>query len=91
MIDQSEADADEENAHMEDVNSVQEIVQKETGKKIRFLYKFARGISLSSFGVQVADMAGIDKKVIERAKGISSSFNSNIEVLKKRAKALSLS
>ena len=34
-------------------------------------------------------MAGIDSAVIERAKGISSSFNSNIEVLKKRAKALS--
>ena len=40
--------------------------------KIRFLYKFSPGISLSSFGVRVAEMAGISQSVLTKAEDVSN-------------------
>ena len=40
---------------------------KEVGNKVVFLRKLKRGGSAHSFGIHVAEMAGMPRKVIERA------------------------
>jgi DNA mismatch repair protein MSH6 len=42
--------------------------------KIQFLYKFVRGECPSSFGLNIALMAGLPAKVIEIAKKQSDNF-----------------
>ena len=59
-----------------------ELVQVNRNGKVRFLYKFMPGISLSSFGVSVAEMAGIDRKVLDKASKVSSEFKSTITEIK---------
>ncbi len=44
------------------------IAVKEVGKKIIFLRKLKRGGSEHSFGIHVAEMAGMPRKVLERAR-----------------------
>lgn len=63
LIDQSEEDDD---VQMVSPNKT-DVVQQNLHKKVRFLYKFVPGVSLSSFGVSVAQMAGIDKCILDRA------------------------
>ena len=36
--------------------------------KIKFLYKFKKGVATESFGIHIAKLAGINEKVIEKAK-----------------------
>ncbi len=47
------------------------ITVKEVGDSIVFLHKIIRGAANRSFGVEVAELAGVPAKVIERAKEIS--------------------
>ncbi|MGN1201077.1 MAG: DNA mismatch repair protein MutS [Candidatus Caccovivens sp.] len=47
------------------------ITVKEVGDTIVFLHKIIRGAANRSFGVEVAELAGVPAKVIERAKEIS--------------------
>jgi DNA mismatch repair protein MutS len=51
------------------------VLIRECEDKITFLYKIARGSTGRSFGIEVASIAGINKKVIERSKEIMSSLD----------------
>lgn len=46
------------------------VLIKETNDSIVFLHKIARGSANKSFGIEVADIAGLPKSVIKRAKEI---------------------
>ncbi len=50
------------------------ILIKDTGGKIAFLYKIARGGANKSFGIEVASLAGVNAKIIERANQIMTSI-----------------
>lgn len=50
------------------------ITVKEIGDSVVFLRKIVRGHANKSFGVEVAKLAGVPKKVIERAKEISENL-----------------
>lgn len=50
------------------------ITVKEIGDKIVFLRKIIRGHASKSFGVEVAELAGVPEAVIERAKEISKNL-----------------
>lgn len=49
---------------------------KETGNGVVFLRKVLEGGTSKSFGIEVAELAGIDKRVVERAKEISREIES---------------
>lgn len=53
------------------------ILIKDTGGKITFLYKIARGGANKSFGIEVASLAGVNQKIIERAKSIMGSIEAS--------------
>ena len=55
------------------------ILIKDTGGKIAFLYKIARGGANKSFGIEVASLAGVNAKIIERAKSIMTSIEESQE------------
>ncbi len=55
------------------------ILIKDTGGKIAFLYKIARGGANKSFGIEVASLAGVNAKIIERAKSIMNSIEASQE------------
>ena len=44
------------------------------------------GVTLSSFGVGVAEMAGMMPSVLNRAEEVSGQFNASIACIKKRMK-----
>jgi DNA mismatch repair protein MutS len=46
------------------------VAVKETGDQITFLYKVVPGPADQSYGIQVADLAGLPKEVIKRARQI---------------------
>ena len=50
----------------------------EKGDKVTFLYKFKRGECPLSFGINVARMAGIKQKILDRANIKSIAFNHNL-------------
>ncbi|MCL2821951.1 MAG: hypothetical protein FWD86_01990 [Firmicutes bacterium] len=50
---------------------------KEDEGKIVFLNKLTKGVSDKSFGIEVAAMTGIDKRIIDRAKEIFNSLDSD--------------
>lgn len=50
------------------------VLIKDTGGTITFLYKLGRGGANKSFGIEVAQLAGVNKKVIERAKLVMTSI-----------------
>jgi len=50
---------------------------KEMGKKIIFLRKLKKGGSEHSFGIHVAEMAGMPKKVLERARQMLKVLEKN--------------
>ena len=50
---------------------------KETDDGIVFLRKVVRGGTNKSFGIEVAQLAGIESSVITRAKEISASIEAN--------------
>ena len=54
---------------------------------IRFLYKFKKGECPQSFGMNVALMSGLDKKIVERAKFKSSQFDTMMANLSKECTA----
>ena len=47
---------------------------------MKFLYQFVPGVTLSSFGVGVAEMAGMLPAVLLKAEKIAQSFNANINI-----------
>ncbi len=53
------------------------VLIKESKDGITFLYKIARGGASKSFGIEVASLAGVNRKVIERAKDIMASLEEN--------------
>ena len=55
------------------------ILIKDCDGKITFLYKIARGGANKSFGIEVASLAGVNQKIIERAKSIMSSIEASQE------------
>ena len=55
------------------------ILIKDTEGKIAFLYKIARGGANKSFGIEVASLAGVNNKIIERAKSIMNSIEASQE------------
>jgi DNA mismatch repair ATPase MutS len=59
-------------------------------RKVNFLYKFAPGVTLSSFGIAVAEMAGIGHDVIQKAEKRSSEFNYNIKCIKSKIDRIKL-
>ena len=54
------------------------IIQNENA--IKFLYKLNKGITTSSYGIQCAQIAGIDSDVIKRSREISNCFLNNESV-----------
>lgn len=50
------------------------VLVSESGEKIVFLHKIARGSASRSFGVEVASLAGVKKPVIEHAKRIMAEL-----------------
>ncbi len=50
------------------------VLVSESGEKIVFLHKIARGSASRSFGVEVASLAGVKKPVIEHAKRIMTEL-----------------
>ena len=48
---------------------------KKWNEEIIFLYKVVDGISEGSFGIHVANLAGIDEKIVLRAKSILKNIN----------------
>ena len=46
----------------------------EEGEKIRFLYKVMEGFTNKSYGIHVAELAGLKKDIIQRAKEILKQF-----------------
>lgn len=50
------------------------ILINDTDSKITFLYKIARGGASKSFGIEVAELAGVKKEIINRAKSIMNSL-----------------
>ncbi|MDR2091694.1 MAG: DNA mismatch repair protein MutS [Clostridiales bacterium] len=44
-----------------------QVLVKEVGHSIQFLYKIARGSANKSFGIKVASLAGLPKEIIDRA------------------------
>lgn len=67
-------------SHTDVVNSLQR--QEKQQSKIVFLYKLTDGVASSSYGLNVASLAGIEEKVIEEA----SSRASYLETLLERNK-----
>ena len=43
-------------------------------RAVIFLYKFAKGVAESSFGVGVAEMAGLPESVLLKAEQMSANF-----------------
>lgn len=62
------------------------LVKNASHRKIRFLYRFEKGVANSSFGVSVAEMAGIPRDVVDKAEKVSTGFNKTIDIIKKRIK-----
>ncbi len=62
------------------------IAAKKRGDGITFLRKIVRGAADDSYGIEVAQLAGVPKEVIKRAKEILSSIESGEAVSKKTAK-----
>ena len=56
------------------------ILIQETPKGIVFLYKIARGGANQSFGIEVAEIAGINKEVTSRARQILKKLSSGHEL-----------
>jgi len=48
------------------------------------MYKFTPGVTLSSFGVGVAEMAGMVPEVLIKAEKVSADFNKSINAIKQR-------
>ena len=62
------------------------IQDKGNERKVRFLYKFVPGVTLSSFGLGVAEMAGMLDSVIIKAEKVSNNFNKSITKIKRKLK-----
>lgn len=59
-------------ANLEDLDGVKNyrIMVKEKGNEILFLHKIVRGGANKSFGIEVASLAGVPKKVVQRSKQV---------------------
>jgi len=54
-------------------------VNPENKKDITFLYKYSPGVCPKSYGMNVASMAGVDSKIVDRASQIAEMFEQNLE------------
>lgn len=59
-------------------------------KEIEFLYKFAPGVAESSFGIMVAEKAGLNAKVLEIAARKAAQFNDKLVRLVHQVKSLQI-
>ena len=57
-------------------------IRKDDEQGIVFLYKFIEGISNASYGVKVAELAGIRKAVVDKARKVAAEFSTRIEHIK---------
>ena len=62
--------------------TTQENGGRQVGNQIRFLYKFSPGVTLCSFGIHVAQIAGLMPRVLEKAEEVSLKFNKSIQAIK---------
>lgn len=60
-------------------------------KQLDFLYKFEPGVAHSSFGIMVAEKAGLNAKVLELAQKKANQFNDRLSHLVNRVKELKIS
>ena len=49
-------------------------IHEEEEGNLRFLYEFVEGAATGSFGMRVAEMAGLLKKIVERAKTVAGTM-----------------
>nr|WCZ58340.1 DNA mismatch repair protein MSH6 [Paratrimastix eleionoma] len=76
-------------AQSKEVRTCHMLVHTEGRNDVTFLYKVADGVSPRSFGMNVARMAGLVDRVIERADQLSRQFEeTDIHSLQHRAKEL---
>ena len=59
---------------------------KDDDKQLDFLYKFEPGIAQASFGILVAEKAGLNAKVLEIASRKAAQFNDRLSSLVNRIK-----
>ena len=65
------------------------VLVKESGGTVTFLYKIARGGANKSFGIEVAELAGVKKEIIRRAFSVMQAIEDSAgEGLKKRVSEL---
>jgi len=57
------------------------MASKQEEENVTFLYKFKRGECPKSFGINVARMAGLPEKVLQRAMAVSGEFKERLNVL----------
>ncbi|TNV72730.1 hypothetical protein FGO68_gene13867 [Halteria grandinella] len=66
---------------------IEEVEAQEGGtKQIRFLYRFERGTAGFSFGVCVGQMAGLPKRVLERAEAKAITFQKNLDEVREKTR-----
>ncbi|KAK9467760.1 muts domain V-domain-containing protein [Lipomyces arxii] len=58
------------------------ILVDENERKVTFLYKLENGVSPGSFGMHVASMCGIDKKIVDEAEHAAKEFEHTAQVKK---------
>jgi DNA mismatch repair protein MSH6 len=52
--------------------------------QVMFMYKFVKGCSESSFGINVARLAGLPNSIIDKAKAKSNQFRIHLDTLSKK-------
>jgi len=58
----------------------------EAQDRVMFLYKFVKGACQSSFGMNVARMAGLPPSILTKAKIKSGQFTRNLDEITKKIK-----
>lgn len=58
------------------------ILVDENERKVTFLYRLENGISPGSFGMHVASMCGIDRKIVDEAEVAAKNFEHTSQVKK---------
>jgi DNA mismatch repair ATPase MutS len=54
------------------------IKSKDSTKTLKFLYKFQKGVASQSFGIFIAQLAGIDDSIVKRARQKAIEFGEAI-------------
>jgi len=54
------------------------IESKDAAKTLKFLYKFQKGVATQSFGIFIAQLAGVNDSIIKRARQKAIEFGESI-------------